>query len=409
MILEAKYIVPVDGEVIEDGAVAVERGHITAIGPTKDTSGPPATDFGDAVICPGFVNSHTHLELTTLAGHVRPCHDFVDWLHRLMAARGSASDSRERVHQAMHTGLMSSIRAGVTTVGDITASPLWAREALSTSQMRGVSFGEVIAIGQRRHMLRERLDAAADTLGQTERLRIGVSPHAVYTVEPDGMRACAETAHTHGLPLCIHLAESPHEDRFTRSGEGPLADYLSGLGVWDALIPASGCGPVQLAERTGLLGPRTVIAHANYITDEDISLINKAGASVAYCPRTHHAFGHSPHRFRDMLAAGVNVCIGTDSLASNPSLSILDELRFLRERHPDVPPEQIMVMGTLLGAQALGFKEVVGSITVGKSADLVVIPLPRGASRGEWSSILHDTQPPIAVYLSGQPALNESE
>lgn len=401
MIVKARYVVPVDGPVIEDGSVAIEDGRISAVGCARGIIGKPIVDYRDSVICPGFVNAHTHLELSMLAGRVPPGPDFVDWLQRLMAVSGAALETPEQVREAMRAGISRSLRSGVTMVGDITAAPQWAREVLSASPLCGVSFGEVTAIGTRRRLLTERLEAAAALDRQTERLHVGISPHAPYTVEPDAMRACAERARAGGAPLSIHLAETADETQFTRSCEGPFVEYLQALGVWDELIPASGCDPVELVEHVGLLVPETVIAHANYVTDADINRIAGGGASIAYCPRTHHAFEHPPHRFRDMLAAGINVCIGTDSLASNPSLSILDELRFMRRQHPDLLPDVLMAMGTLRGARALGFEHVSGSLIAGKMADLVVIPLAGSGAATGWESILESTEPPTAVYVSG--------
>jgi cytosine/adenosine deaminase-related metal-dependent hydrolase len=399
--LKARYVVPVNGPVVEDGAVVIEGGRIAAVGPAARFSARETVDYGDAVICPGFVNAHTHLELSTLNGLVPPSHDFVDWLCRLMATVPAESMTFERVREAVCAGIAQSLAAGVTTVGDIARFPTWTREVLAASPLRCVSFGEVIAIGTRRNLLGERLDAASDTKWHGERMRVGVSPHSPYTVEPQAMRACAERARELNAPPCVHLAETAHEDAFTRSGEGPLADYLRTIGIWDASIPVSGCGPVELAARTGLLSSRTVIAHANYVSDRDINLIAQGGAHVAYCPRTHRVFGHPPHRFREMIAAGINVCIGTDSLASNPSLSILDELRFLRREYPDLSAEDLLAMGILCGAKALGFEAEMGTLNVGKTADLVVIPLDVPHHGQGWTSILESTQPPVAVYVSG--------
>ena len=176
--------------------------------------------------------------------------------------------------------------------------------------------------------------------------------------------------------------------------------FLRRLGLWDEQSPRSGCTPVELCAAAGLLGPETLLAHANYVSDADIATIAASRASVAYCPRTHDAFGHDPHRFRDMLRAGVNVCLGTDSLASNPSLSILDELRFLRMKCHDVAPRELLAMATLRGAAALGFADLTGSITPGKSADLVVIPLVP-SKRASWESFLDSAVIPLAVYLAG--------
>lgn len=403
MILKARYVIPVDRPAIENGVVAIEDGRIRAVGRADELSSDSATiDYGDAVICPGFVNAHTHLELSHLAGQVPPSPDFIDWLYRLNKAIRSGLPQKEHTQRAVQVGIEKSLSSGVTTVGDITWNPSWTRETLVRSPLRGVSFGEVIAIGTQRHLLAERLEAAVLQQWPSDRLRIGISPHAPYSVEPDAMLACARRAEAIGAPLCIHLAETAEEDLFTRSGEGPFADFLHTFGVWDTSIPISGCGPVELARRAGLLTKRTVIAHANYVDDNDIEQIAERETSVVYCPRTHKAFGHAPHRFHDMLAAGINVCVGTDSLASNPSLSILDELRFLRREHQNVPAGELLAMGTLRGARALGLGAEAGSLVAGKCADLVVIPLEGSQPTTGWDSILESTQPVRAVYIAGE-------
>jgi cytosine/adenosine deaminase-related metal-dependent hydrolase len=293
------------------------------------------------------------------------------------------------------------VSSGVTAVGDITAFPNYSRPVLAESPIRAVSFGEVIAMGKGRELLTTRLNAAADLEYQSDRLRVGISPHAPYSVEPDALRECGQRARDANLPLCIHVAETADEERFTRNGEGPFADFLAGLGLWDENIPHIDCSPVELLASVGVLGPRTLLAHANYVSDREISLIAKSGASVVYCPRTHAEFGHPPHRFRDMLRAGVNVCLGTDSLASNPSLSILDELRFLHSKCHDVAPNDLLALGTIRGARALGFGEVVGSLTPGKSADFVVIPICPPAR--DWYEILSSSERPMSVYVRGTP------
>lgn len=402
MIVKARFVVPVDGPPIDNGAVQFDHDRIVAVGPASQFPARGAVDYGEAVIVPGLVNAHTHLELSLLEGRVPPSTDFVDWLRRLIAARTEglqAADAAEYFGQAVRAGVAQSMSSGVTTVGDITASPHITRPVLADSPIRAVSFGEVIAMGRGRDLLAQRLNAAVDLEQQSARLRVGVSPHAPYTVQPAGLRACGERAREADLPLCVHVAETADEERFVRYGEGPFADFLAGLGLWDENIPRSDCSPVELLARAGLLGPRTVLAHANYVADSDIELIAAFGASVAYCPRTHAAFGHAPHRFREMLRAGVNVCLGTDSLASNPSLSILDELRFLRSKCHDVAPDDVLATGTIRGARALGFGEVAGSLTPGKSADFVVIALEQSA--GDWQDILLSSQNPLAVYIRG--------
>ncbi len=398
MMLKGRYVVPVGGPVIENGGVVIRNGRIAAVGRAADLHEPPDCDYGDAVICPGFVNAHTHLELTHLAGKVPPSPDFVDWLKRLTGLLMAQPATPDNVAGAVNAGIAQSLAAGVTTVGDVTRRPAWSRRTLKPSAIRAVSYGEVIAMGRLRTHLDERLEAAASIEHQTDRLRIGLSPHSPYTVEPDGLRACADRGRRMAAPLCIHLAETAEEEKFTQSRDGRLADFLQEMGIGDEDIPTSDCTPVELCRATGVLGKSTIVAHGNYMNDEDTTIIAQSGSSVAYCPRTHHAFGHPTHPFRDMLRAGVNVCIGTDSLASNPSLSVLDELRFLHRRHPDVATHELMAMGTIHGAAALGYSDVCGSLTVGKAADLVVLPLEGG---GRWESLLESAQTPVAVFIDG--------
>ncbi len=401
MLLKSRYVAPVNQPVIDNGAVLIQDGCIAAVGSARELDAVQVVDYGDAVICPGFVNAHTHLELSLLAGKVVPTRDFVDWLRRLLAALEASPETPEHVQRAVRLGVAQSIRSGVTTAGDITRWPEWTREALAGSPVRAVSFGEVIAIGTGRDKLDRRLAAAASPTHQALRLRIGISPHSPYTVEPGAMRACADRARKIGAPTCIHLAETADEEPFTRWRQGPLVDHLRNLGVWDDAIPVAGCGPVDLALTTGLLNQNSLVAHANYVTDNDIDRLATSGTTVAFCPRTHHAFGHPPHRFRDMLAVGINVCVGTDSLASNPSLSVLDELRFLHREYPSVAAAVLLALGTLHGAGALGFEDVVGSLTVGKSADIAVVPLSGTHQAQRWDRIFDSTEQPLAVYVSG--------
>lgn len=401
MLIKARYVVPVDAPVIEDGGVKIDAGRITAVGPARELSDDATTDYGDAVICPGFVNAHTHLELTSCAGLVPPTPDFIDWLQHLIAVARDKLATEEAVSASVLAGIEQSLRSGVTLVGDITSRPDLSRPHLVNSALRCVSFGEVIAIGTLRDRVTEQLEAALERNLQTATFRAGVSPHAPYTVEPTPMRRCAARADEMNAPIAIHLAETDAETEFTQNGSGPFAQHLQALGVWDNRIPVPQCSTVELANRCGVLGPRTVIAHGNYVTDLEVEFIARSGASVAYCPRTHDAFGHEPHRFRDMLALGVNVCIGTDSLASNPSLSILDELRFLRRNHSDLDPMELLRMGTLCGANALGFGEQTGSIAEGKQADLCVVALQTPDTRTKWDNILESEGGPTAVYSSG--------
>lgn len=406
MIFRARFVVPVDGPPVENGELVVEDGRIAAVGrhgqATPARQAADVSDFGDAVILPGLVNAHTHLELSDLAGRVPPTADFTTWLKSLFAILSNSTRDESVITSAVRTGVRQSISAGVTTLGDITRYPAWSRSVLAAAPLRVVSFGEVAAIGRRRHLLAERLNAAcAKPPSSQGPLRIGVSPHAPYTVEPAALHECLRAAKGANLPVCMHVAEVADEEAFTRQLSGPLAEYLRELGLWDVEIQAHGCRPVDMLDHYPFPSNRTLLAHVNHASDADIATLARHGASVAYCPRTHAAFGHPPHRFREMRAAGVNVCLGTDSLASNPSLSILDELRFLHAKFPDLPGSTLLEMATMNGAQAMGLIAISGTLTVGKSADFVVVPLQNAGPHSQWMDIFQSDVEPHCSFFEG--------
>jgi len=179
-------------------------------------------------------------------------------------------------------------------------------------------------------------------------------------------------ARQHDMRTCMHLAESVEEIQFLETGQGRFRELLEQIGVWDDLIPVPGHTPVRWMCELGGLGPECVIAHGNYVDVDEIDLLCATGTSVAYCPRTHSYFGHPPHPVLELMGGGVNVCVGTDSLASNPSLSVLEELVHIRNEHAELPPDVILAMGTLNGARALGLAHEIGSLEPGKQADLAV-------------------------------------
>ena len=417
MILKARYVIPVcracaaaGGPVIENGVVEVRESRIVDVHrASAREGGTTVVDCGDSILLPGFVNAHTHLELTHLAGKVPPVPgagpaDFADWLRRLLCEMRKTRDDPEAVAASVNDGAARCLQAGVTTVGDVTRLPHLTRPVLRDGRLRVVSFGEVIAIGALRDALRARLEAAVDTAHDTDRLRAAVSPHAPYTCDRWAIRACKQAAAESEMRLCMHLAETPEEAVCVLTGSGPLVDFLRSVGVWDESVRPPGLRPMEYVDELGLLSARTLFAHVNYVTDAELERLARSGAHVAYCPRTHAAFDHAPHRFREMLAAGVNVCIGTDSLASNPSLSILDELRYLRSTFNDVDDAALIEMGTLRGAEALGMGDTVGSLEPGKQADVVVVPLQPGGDRDPLANLLRSALTPAQVYVAGQRA-----
>jgi cytosine/adenosine deaminase-related metal-dependent hydrolase len=393
--------------VIADGALVVAGDRIVDVGAVGGMRGahPDAAviDLGDVVVLPGLVNAHAHLELSFLSRAKSPG-SFVDWVRAVIAeTAANASSGGFFLGGAGEIGIKDSLRFGVTSIGDISASRFtrMIRGIFSTGGVpRLVSYGEVTAMGQRRGQLEQRLEAVTDRSGIGPPVRLGISPHAPYSIEAHGYRRCLETAVSQQMPLATHMAETPYEAEFLASHTGPFRDLWDGLGAWDDQVPTFRGGPIRYARALGLLDyPRTLLAHVNYCDEEELSILAAGRASVVYCPRTHRYFGHPPHRWREMLHRGINVALGTDSCASSPDVNLVDDLRLVHEIAPEHPVERLWEMVTIRAAQAIDAVDSVGTLTGGKYADFVCFGI-----RGEepLREILKTSAVPVGVWVGGR-------
>jgi cytosine/adenosine deaminase-related metal-dependent hydrolase len=400
-----------DGPPIRDGAIVFDRGTIVEVGDSKVLAnrypGAELIDRSGDTLLPGLINAHTHLELSEFSCGAAPA-SFVDWLMRLVP-RGQVSlqSVQESVARSVPIGVAQCLRFGVTCVGDISRHCTISRPLLHNGPLRVVSYGEVQAMGQRRELLEERLAVAADRTFQSDFLQTAISPHAPYSVEMGGYRRCVEVAQTGGLPLATHLAETLAESPFLAEHTGPFRELWEYLGAWDGQVPRFAGGPIQFAREAGLLDyPRTLLAHVNYCDDDELGLLARGEASVVYCPRTHAYFGHPPHRWREMLARGINVAVGTDSCASSPDLNLVEELRVLQRIAPDVPAIELWKMATVNAARAIGMQNQIGSLRPGTAADFIAF-----AARGDdpLESILNETVLPVEVWIGGRSTTRHDE
>jgi cytosine/adenosine deaminase-related metal-dependent hydrolase len=382
----------VDGPPLENGCISIQGERITAV----EVHGVRTADvdLGNVAVLPGFVNAHTHLDLSGLRGLAPPSPDFTGWLRTIIDHRREQTVAQ--VTGDIRTGLAESLAWGTTLLADIAGFGLsW--EVLVNAPLRSVVFYELLGLPPDRAALF--WGSACAWLGKhrpTRACRPGLSPHAPYSVHVTLFQLAAAEARLHALPLAIHLAETPAELDLLRSHEGPFVAFLSNLGVWPPERLVSSAEEVLDLNRDV---PGVLIVHGNYLPP-DATL--PAGGTVVYCPRTHAAFGHAPHPFRLFLARGVRVALGTDSLASNPDLSVLNEARFLHKHHPDVPGSVLLRMATLAGAEALGLHHETGSLTPGKSADLVIVPLPPDDVADPHELVFGSDLPVQAVLFRGR-------
>jgi cytosine/adenosine deaminase-related metal-dependent hydrolase len=383
--------------VLPDAGVVFQNGVILNVGKEAAlrTKHPDADviDAGDSILLPGLINAHTHLELSNCS-HDPPCSSFPDWIvslpKRIGPDRNFASATQGGIDQCM--------RFGVTTIGDISQQTHITRQILAQSPLCAVSYGEVLGLSTMKSRYAELLSMALDCSHATARLHIGLTPHSPYTIDLPSFRLCLQIAQQARLRLATHLAELPYEEEFLRHQAGPLRELYERLGKWEDPVQTFDGPPIRFAHEIGLLDYPTLLAHVNYCTDEELELLARGNASVVYCPRTHRYFGHPPHRFRDMLAHGINVALGTDSCASSPDLNLLDELRLVHQISPEIPAEKLFELITLNAARALLLEDEVGSLTPGKRADFTIFP----AGSGNLVGLLESQALPREIWISGQ-------
>lgn len=375
MIFRAKYLLPNSRHVIENGAISIHGPEIVDIGgyPTlRRTGAGPIRDLGEAAILPGLVNSHTHLELTNHRAFVDRTPRLTDWL--LQIVQNQRLD-KAWVDGAIQSGVQMSLAGGTTTVGDIHGSGQ-SLQTLKDAPIRKVVFFETTGFSPERSQIgTRRIDTHLKTAPEPDSLlSFGVSPHAPYSTSDSLYRHCNNLALSGELPLCTHLSETQAEIEFLASGTGAFADLLKALQIpTEGWMPPNRT-PVQHMKALGVLETRPLLAHCNYLADEDIQTLADSGASVVFCPRSHRYFYHADHPLSQLLTAGVNVAIGTDSLASNWSLSMLNELRYLSQAWASLPPETLLDMATINGGRGLRLNRV-GKLEKGWQADFIVVEL----------------------------------
>ena len=429
LILRARYIWSGAQEIIEDGALLVQGSLIAALGRwssiRKQVGGPGGSgkilDLGDAILLPGFINCHTHLELTDLEGKIPPQKSFGRWLGQLVVR--TLPWSKNKFTRSAARGIKLSLASGTTLVGDISYVG-YDYDVLKNSQLRKILFLEAMdfnpataaktAAKLEKRLLKIR---TLDVGRRTSDVILGIAPHSPYTASGALYQECLRMAERLGLPISTHLAETEEERDFLMKGTGDFARRLSSIRtirmgheakVFSTWRPP-GTSPVKYMYSLGLLNLPLVIAHGNFLDEEDMRLLERSPASVIYCPSSHKYFGHPPHPFPGLLARGVNVALGTDSLASGRSLSMLEEMKIVARDYKDVSLESILKMATIRGARALGLADKVGSLEVGKEADCIAFALP--ARPGEKTShpleaLFSTDQAPVFSMVAGKTLID---
>ena len=395
MILRAKYVVPNSHTIIENGAVTIQGSKIVDIGlyPTVRNSGTSLIhDLGETVLMPGLVNAHTHLDLTNSADSIQRTPKFTDWIFQIVGKRNPST-----IEPSVREGVRQSLAGGATTVGDIDGTGD-SVQILRDTPIRKVVFFEVLGFsGERAAMGLTRLATYVGSRPASDPLLTpALSPHAPYSTSADIYRQCVRS----GLSICTHIAETEEELEFLSSGKGAFLDYLEAFGISTAEWRPPQLTPVQYMEALGVLGKDSLLVHCNYLTDADVTILAESGVSVVFCPRSHHYFYHINHPVFQLIERGINVAIGTDSLASNWSLSLLDELKFLARTQPCIRPETLFDMVTYNGAKALGLERV-GRLEKGWQADIIAVQISNDG-RSAIEQILDGSSENLLTVVGGK-------
>ena len=374
----SKWVLPVSQPPIRDGAVVV-RGHkIQAVGPAREVlSGFKGLicDHGSGAILPGLVNCHAHLEFSALAGHIPPQERWEEWLKAALAQREALDPAQ--IDQGIIQGIEALRRSGTTLVGEVSNTGASLKH-LENSSLEYHLFYECLGFH-----LKERLDLT-ESFGFFGEAGIAANPcisaaaHAPYSVSAALFQAVSRW-NGDSRPQTVHLGESRAELDFLSKGNGFFRDLLKSRGRWLEDFCPPGPSPVAYLHDLEFLGPRTLAVHGVWLDEPDCRLLAQSGTWLVLCPRANRYTGAGVPPVDQLLGSGVNLALGTDSLAGNWDLNLFGEMRWLHQNFPAYPGDLWLRLGTLNGAVALGRNQDLGSLEPGKKAALGFVPLKDAA------------------------------
>lgn len=371
----AKWVVADPWTVFRDGYVKAENGKISEIGNGKIPRGCPVKDHGAGTLMPALINAHTHLELCALRGKVPWKNSFRTWTGKLLREREKTG--QDALIKAARDGIRALKKSGCVAVGEVSTLGL-TRNVFFESEICGIWFKEFLGDykekkNQTDHLILEKELISTDSQDKNSMLSLAL--HGPHTTGPGLICEICRHAGKMNRPYSLHLAESEDEVEFITTGKGPWADFLASRNIrfsgWN--IPAK--SPVSYMLKIGALNENTIAVHVLRADDEDLKILLLKGVRICLCPRSNNnLFGMLPD-IKKMLDLGLKPCLGTDSLASVATLSIFDEMSFVRNVYSELSSSDILAMATISGAMVLGIENYVGSLFPGKKAAMVFVPV----------------------------------
>ncbi|MFH1563343.1 MAG: amidohydrolase family protein [Nitrospirota bacterium] len=386
LILKADYIVPIITPAIRNGIIYIKDGVIIQCDEISKIScrDKSVVELKNVCLLPGFVNAHTHLELTNLKDKIPYKDSFIQWIRDIVEVKKTWN--KKDYIDSLKLSIKQLIASGTTTVADITTTGL-SPQVLSDSNLRCRIYKEIT--GFKSELISQIMAGLNEYLSKshpTNLIDFGLAPHAPYSVNPQLFIKIDKLAKTYNLPMSIHIAEAKEELELLMKGEGECVSLLKELGVWEdnwiqriRWIPPK-LTPVKYLDSLGILNSNLIGVHLNYITNEEIEILKEKRVGVVHCPKSHKFFQREDFPIQKLIDKGILVALGTDSLASNDSLSMLEEMKEIKRRY-NLSGEGILKLATINGAKALDLDDRIGSLQPGKKADIIGIKLPDGFNK----------------------------
>jgi aminodeoxyfutalosine deaminase len=381
-----RWLITMDGEPLENAAFVVEKNRFVEVGPAPEVLQRypgDVVDLGECIVLPGLINAHCHLDYSSLRGSILPSRNFPQWISRINALKRSLSDEDYLV--AMEMGFFELRRFGVTSVFNIVATPQ-VLPRLAPPRIRTWFFLELIDIRPRPWLDDPAFGSWLFFEPHNWLGGFGLSPHAPYTASPELYSAAVAAAHDFKMPFTTHVSESTTEYEMFAAGKGELFDFLSKMGR-----PMTDCGrlsPFRSLALSGLLPKDALLVHMNEVDEADLEVLGQdewRSLSIVHCPKSARFLHHRPFPLQALKQRGLNICLGTDSLASNDSLNLFAEMRMAARNHSFLNAKELLEMVTVKPARAIGLEQSVGKVASGYLADAIKIPF-----RGAYPSIYEE-------------------
>jgi len=398
-LITAKYLLPMDGEAIEDGGIVTEFGKIKAVGKAgelkKEFASAEESHYPTSVVMPGLINAHTHIDLSGAfnigaeesAGRGP---DYIDWLITILNHRNKLSIKDTIINS--QAALKYMIEAGVTCIGDMTCFE-GIFNIVEEMGVRATIFPEIYSgAGEGAQDRFETALALAEKYidKNNDLINVGLGPFSPYLLSRNLLVIISQHAKNMGVPLQIHAAESFSEMEFFYDSRGSIATNLfPALGWTDELPPPHHKTPIQFLSEIGFLEAAPAIIGGLHLGARDFAVFTRNMCRTIYCPRTNQFLGHGTFPFGKLREHGIPIGIGTDTLNGAAGFTLWDEMRFIQQTAitPIPSAKEILQMATIGGARVLSLENITGSLSAGKEADYIVVDLPECPT----TSLVYDT------------------